>query len=291
MPYLDRNTLDSPRKLAIVLRCARIPRKTMNLHGALLAVLASFFVCQSSASSEGVKELPVQHAFGSAPWQDRGSLLMSSDGTRKTVSLKFSQVTYEFNDVEREAFDGLLSSDGYYRVRVQTDPDRPWTTTSIPACLLAASNYNEVFRFHFDKSGALATIDYTPMGQASACTPESFAGRPVKLKSRAKASLPSDAYAPGAWGPKQAVPLQGAPGSPETAAAQGASSQGQSSQSGAGSGRGEAGEEGAEQEQSFLRKYWYILLPIGLMSLFGPAPPQDGQNPAAGGAGGAKKKK
>ncbi|GBG24054.1 ER membrane protein complex subunit 10 [Hondaea fermentalgiana] len=238
------------------------------------AAVAAVVALATQTGAESVSSLEVQHAFGAQDWQERGSIVMSSDTGRKTVSLKFAQVTYEFNDAEREAFDEVLSKDSFYRVRIRTPDDASWMTTSIPACLLAASNYMEVFRFHFDKSGTLATVDYKPTVSSSACDVSKFVGKPVKLKSRAEASLPTEGYSVGDWGPKQTVVPPNAPGQP----AQPAAASGQDSQDG----------EEKPEEQHFLRKYWYILLPIAVMSFLSPAPPEEGGAPAAGGNKGKK---
>jgi hypothetical protein len=44
-------------------------------------------------------------------------------------------------------------------------------------------------------------------------------------------------------------------------------------------------QEGAEERQSFLRKYWYIILPLVIMSFLGGEEPQQ-QQTGAGGEGG-----
>ncbi len=150
----------------------------------------------------------------------------------------------------------LVDKGGLYRVRIQSnvnDPASPKVMASIPACLLAASNFHEIFRIHVDQYGNIRSLWYQTI--VSSC-PKSLAKLPEKtvpLVTSVIVDMDSKA-------PRLAVEPQVR--TPETDP--------------------EAQKQNAPQ--SFFQKYWmYIFGGIVLMSLMGGEDEKKGP-PGAGGA-------
>jgi len=248
------------------------------------AALAALACLACVASGEGDDTFEIQHAFGSSDWSKRGHLTFTIDTVKKKIKLKFGSSTHEFAPEEVSAFKRVMSENGFYRVRIQTLAGE-WMMASIPACMLAGNRFREAFRFHTDKTGALLGFDYIPLAQISNCDSSSISS--IKLLSKASASLPKDAHA---------VPLHAAAATEQTlmkTAGKGDVSADPSD---------EDNTEEKEAEPGFIRKYWYVFIPLALMSVLAP-PPEEGEQQqqqqggaAAGGgraaaSGGAGRKK
>jgi hypothetical protein len=254
---------------------------------------------QAQAASAGAEELEggelgsrsdvmdLEHSIGGAPWAARGSVTLSLDMKKKKVALKFASATTELSAEEARQLRAAVSEEGLaglYRVRARVAGG--WMVAAQDACSLATSRFRENLRFHIDKTGALLGFDLVAVDRCDAqAAAEACAAASIKLLSKASASIPQDGHAV----PKDAVaaatvaqgpPPIGEDGKPLVQAAP-SSDEGDK-------------DKPAEEQQHFLRKYWYVFVPLALMSLFGaPEEPAaaGGAAPAGGAAAAAKKKK
>ncbi|KAG3007294.1 hypothetical protein JG687_00012130 [Phytophthora cactorum] len=201
-----------------------------------------------------------------APFTPRGVVEIVASGSSPKPKVSFSALpALSADDVEK--LETLLRQDRQYTVRAKADPadpESPYVTTSVPMCMLAAMRLREDFAFHLSDSGRLVAIEYlTPYLEKDACA--EFQARRLKdgrfgpfgtvLKTQTGPSPPKNIVVKRDRAPQGVKPVKSEDGN----------------------------DEPEEENQSFLRKYWYIILPIVVMSLFGG----DGGAPPAGGAGGA----
>ena len=135
-------------------------------------------------------------------------------------------------------FQKLVDNHGYYKLRVQSDvndPNSEKVMASLPACLLAASNFHEMLRFHVDQHGHIRSIWYQTM--VTECPPS------IKLsggKSPIVTSLTVDMESKG---PKLSI-------EPVAKIEK------------------EAQEKQQQEQQSFFKKYWYYIIgAVLIMSL------------------------
>ncbi|TMW59324.1 hypothetical protein Poli38472_004393 [Pythium oligandrum] len=172
----------------------------------------------------------------------------------------------------------LLRKNQHYTLRVRSDPENPdsaYVVTSIPMCMLAGTRMREDLTFHLSDSGKLLAVEYlTPYVSASTCA--EYQKRELKnVKFAASASV---------------LKPQNGPSPPKTISAK----QKKAPKVVKNPVKDEEGEQPAEESQSFLRRYWYIILPLVVMSLFGSDPgPQGaptGGAPAGGAGGGARRR-
>ncbi|KAF1772051.1 hypothetical protein GQ600_10495 [Phytophthora cactorum] len=121
------------------------------------------------------------------------------------------------------------------------DPESPYVMTSVPMCMLAAMRLREDFAFHLSDSGRLVAIEYlTPYLEKDACA--EFQTRSLKDGASDRSALPpKNIVVKRDRAPQGVKPVKSEDGN----------------------------DEPEEENQSFLRKYWYIILPIVVMSLFG----------------------
>ncbi|KAG7377981.1 hypothetical protein PHYPSEUDO_010714 [Phytophthora pseudosyringae] len=210
-------------------------------------------------------ELEHQLAAG-APFTPRGVVEIVASASSPKPKISFSALpTLSGDDVEK--LETLLHQDRSYTVRAKAypaDPDSPYVMTSVPMCMLAAMRLREDLAFHISDSGKLVAIEYiTPYLSKDAC--DEYQTRSLKdvrfgpygsvLKAQVGPSPPKNIVVKRDRAPQGVKPVKSE----------------------------DANDEPEEEGQSFLRKYWYIILPIVAMSLFGG----DGGASPAGGDGGA----
>jgi hypothetical protein len=99
----------------------------------------------------------------------RGPKLVTSK-SRRLVSVHVEQS--RLSGYNLDAIQKLVDDNQLYRVRIQSnvnDPNSPKVMASIPACLLLASNFHELFRIHVDQYGNIRSLWYQVA--ASRCSP------------------------------------------------------------------------------------------------------------------------
>lgn len=160
--------------------------------------------------------------------------------------------SYEPSADEQSAFHEMIKQNGMYSIRTRTCPDCPYITASIPACLLAQVRFQVDFLLHLDQNGALLALEHRIPNQFNEmlCSTSHPIEEKVEFKTTARVIETqkgprilnvNDAKMPAPAGMKAVK---------------------------------KPGEETPEEQQSFLRKYWYIILPVVLMSLFTTDPEQ-----------------
>ena len=187
---------------------------------------------------------------------------------------------------EREQFMSLLTQNSFYRIRIKSDSDMH-VMAAIRACDLVKSGFKEELKIMVGSSTPVVTsgennsselskpfplsIDYrTPASQFKKdCTKEAakYAALDV-IKFQSAATIVRSM-------PGQAIPLVPSEGRPPPGLPPALMRTVP---------EGEGGKANPQQNQSFMRKYWYIILPLMLMLMTGGAPPEEGQ--AASGNGG-----
>ncbi|KAF1772055.1 hypothetical protein GQ600_27800 [Phytophthora cactorum] len=177
-----------------------------------------------------------------APFTPRGVVEIVASGSSPKPKVSFSALpALSADDVEK--LETLLRQDRQYTVRAKADPadpESPYVMTSVPMCMLAAMRLREDFAFHLSDSGRLVAIEYL--------TP--YLEKMPVLSSSAKA--PRMRFGPFGTAPKNIVVKRDrAPQGVKPVKSE------------------DGNDEPEEENQSFLRKYWYIILPIVVMSLFG----------------------
>mmetsp|Transcript_16170 Transcript_16170/g.18314 ORF Transcript_16170/g.18314 Transcript_16170/m.18314 type:complete len:263 (+) Transcript_16170:140-928(+) len=216
-------------------------------------------------SAGSVTEYPMEHSLSyDDGFTSRGKLLVQV--MKKKISIKFDSNSRELSKKESSALEKLASEKRFYRVRIPSDPLNPeseWLMASVPACDLALNDFKEYFRFHLDKSGEITSFEVTTKNPSGKCNDVKFP-KTVVLKSKAVASIPKEAHMSpkrGAIKDTKSVKAENLP--PELAGAVNEAK------------KQEKKEGESPENQSFIRKYWYIFLPMVLMSFFGgPAEPQ-----------------
>ncbi|KAL3656301.1 hypothetical protein V7S43_018873 [Phytophthora oleae] len=210
-------------------------------------------------------ELEHQLAVG-APFTFRGVVEIVVSASTPKPKVSFSSLPTLSND-DVEQLETLLQQDRHYTIRAKADPadpDSPYVMTSVPMCMQAAMRLREDLAFHLSDSGKLVAIEYlTPSLAEDAC--QEYKTSSLKglhlgpfgsvLKAQTGPSPPKNIVVKRDRAPQGVKPVKSEDGN----------------------------DEPEEENQSFLRKYWYIILPIVVMSLFGG----DGGAAPAGGAGGA----
>ncbi|KAJ0395179.1 hypothetical protein ATCC90586_001940 [Pythium insidiosum] len=207
----------------------------------------------------------VPSAAAASTFSPRGKveIVISSSSVKPKVSF-LDVPTLRDQDVAH--LEKLLRRNKHYTLRARSDPldpTSPYVVTSIPMCMLAGTRMREDLAFHLSDNGKLLAIEYlTPYISSSTCA--EYMKRDLKGAKFAASGTVLKAQN-GPVPPKQVSPKQ-------KKAPKGVKKPVQA----------EEGEQAPEENQSFLRKYWYIILPLVVMSLFGgePAP----QNAGAGGA-------
>jgi hypothetical protein len=174
--------------------------------------------------------------------------------SKRLVSVQVEQSRLSREDLR--SFQKLVDANQLYRVRIQSnvnDPSSPKVMASIPACLLLAANFHEIFRIHVDQHGNIRSLWY--QAAASRCSP----GAAVPADSvQLVTSLSVDMDAKGPKLPVEPVVRT----------------------------ERETQEKGAEQP-TFLGKYWIYIAGGVLIVLMLAGDDEKGQGRAGGAAGGS----
>lgn len=175
----------------------------------------------------------------------------------RLANIRLSRDPFTAND--REAFSGLLEQNAFYRVRVPSvviGPDNGRRVmAALPARCLSNGGLHESFVLHADDRGQIVGLEYTlPSGECFSVD-EALPPSTWSFNTMVAVRLPKEAprlnpdFAANFGPPPNAERAANAP-PPDTKNA----------------------------PQSFFRKYWMYILPIGLMMLnSGGAPPEQGR--------------
>ncbi|KAI9909179.1 hypothetical protein PsorP6_014467 [Peronosclerospora sorghi] len=198
-----------------------------------------------------------------APFTPHAVVEIVANSSFPNPMVSFSGVSMLRGD-EVEQLETLLRQGGYYTVRAKGDPSdasAPFVLTSVPICMLVARRLREDMAFHLSDSGKLVALEYlTPYVDPDSCSTyqiqslEDARFDPVGtvLTAQTGPSPPKNIVVKHDRAPQGVTPIKSEEGI----------------------------DESEKENQSFLRKYWYIILPIVVMSLMGG----DGGAAPAGGA-------
>lgn len=248
--------------------------KQFNVLSSFLLLIATFL--QSAMGTEERQVFELYHSvFDDIPdtqWTQRGSLELNFDGVKKKVSLKFLTNVYEFTGEEVAAFKRLVSTNGFYRVRIRNaESDGPWMMASLPACVLNGNKFRDTFHMFIDKSGDIIGFNYQAVSQNSNCDIASI-GNEIKVLSKSKVSIPAASqHLP------ESVPIKTMVG---TSSLTPGKENPSTKTSDVGSDDDDDSEEN-KPEPGFFRKYWYLLVPVALLSFLAPAPEAGGEQSGA----------
>lgn len=238
-------------------------------------MLLSLLACTVAASrrnkggsSRGTGEtvlFPLEHSTdGGATFSPRGVVNVAFTRPSGVVRVENVALAPSFD----EEFGALVRGGGFYHVRVRQEvgDERSASIVAVAkACALANSDFEDVFTLHLDEAkGRVLGLDYAAADEFNACgdASEAVVSSSAGFRSSGSVSF-AERIAPL---PLKNTNLMPPPGAKKAAAGKG--------------GKGGAG--GKEEAQpGFLRKYWYIILPVFVMMMLNP-----GEAPVEGGAGG-----
>ena len=207
----------------------------------------------------------LQHSFdGGETFLPRARLEVITSKLSQHRVIKFVEPGVMLQQ-ELEVFKDLVKSDGFYRVRVVADAatsapsgdaDGPYVMASIRACQMLLHQFDEQFLFHMDDANNIISLEYQ-----NPHAPDEDGDCPVaRLHKRQRNKLEFKSSAT-VFMPVEAAPIPlRVVGNPFVKGAKPA-----------GNGKpGEAGE--AEKPQpGFFRRYWYIIVPVGLLMVLSSA--------------------
>jgi len=217
--------------------------------GWMLAVVAA-------SSSSPLKTYEMYHAL-------TGTTTDSSFIPRGTISLSSSDLdvvaTVSHNDKAEEyllTLDGNALQSSFYQIKVVDPETQQSALASVPACHMRRSNLREEMTLTLGQSGSLLSVSLTPLISPLALPCEAIQAASDKISFQTVISLstaqtgmtiplvlPSVRPPPGySWFPRTTT------GNTNPAIQE---------------------QEAQGQQQSFLRKYWYIILPIMLTTVLG----------------------
>ena len=167
----------------------------------------------------------------------------------------------------------LVKDDLFYRVRLRRSDapdDGEWVMAPQKACTVHRANFREELKFHANRDGEVYALDYrapfSPISIACAAKP---IPQTAAFNSFATLSLPTA----GAQ-----IPTGASQDRPPMYIAQMLREGGYKMPAPGGAGGGAGVPGGAQGEppkarQGFLRKYWYVILPLAIMSMSAKEPP------------------
>ncbi|KAL0583563.1 hypothetical protein ABG067_006481 [Albugo candida] len=176
-----------------------------------------------------------------------------------------------FSSLERgqvEKLQNMLVASELYTIRARSDPSdpsSPYVYTSIPLCMLASANFREDLSFHLTEDKKLLGMEYRTFTPLDKCSNNQNIVTPdLTITSYGFALEPSL----GPEIPKEPNFARGKNIPPGVVVEPTKEEQ----------------KKAAEENPSILRKYWYIILPILVFTLFGAEAPQT--SPATASASG-----
>ena len=237
----------------------------------MLLSLALLTSCIAIASAEG-PSWTIYHSFnGGQDFSRRGVLSWSEDEGSLLV-------TNDDGALTKENFQSMLEF-GWYQVKIE-NPNSDYVLATVPACNLRRANFKDEFQVTLPRTAEeITSISYTPLVSplAPKTCQELIIPDSISLTSKVQATLDTPGLTLRAVLPHSKPP----PGlkfmaNPSNTAKRGPGA------------AGPGGDPNAEPEtgpQSFLKRYWYILLPLFLANFMGtPEDPAKKQGAASGGA-------
>jgi hypothetical protein len=236
----------------------------------------SFSYASDVSNGKILQTLYVSHATSSSSaFTDRGTITLTLDEDDNL------QVSIENNE-SIPKIDGDMNS--LYKIRVSTSPqpdgreNNTFVQTSVPLCSIMQSNFRDEMELTLSPTGSVLSVSYKPLVSPLAPSCEEVVKimeedpKERSFQSRATVQIGKEGIAIPLL--VQSKPVMGYNWLKQVRK-EGSSvgADGENRVDGAAFVDPTRAEEGT-QNQSFLRKYWYIILPITLMSMLGGEDPQ-----------------
>jgi len=203
----------------------------------------------------------LEHSLGGKDFSVRGKLFYNNFASVVAngghVNARASQA--KLSGDELDAILALAKAGGYYTLRLPSkldDPSSPRVSTSVSACALVASRFQEQLQLSMSETGRLLALSYVVPTVPPTCAGAAMPRVPldeVLFNTSVSMHFPEE-------GPKPVGKIHEAAFLPPAAAAAARA---------ASSADGKEGAEEPQPPQSFLRKYWMYILPAVLMLTFG----------------------
>eukprot|EP00053_Salpingoeca_punica_P020482 m.211697 g.211697 ORF g.211697 m.211697 type:complete len:235 (-) comp18744_c0_seq1:149-853(-) len=194
---------------------------------------------------EGPVTCEIEHAFGDGPFTKRGSLQL------KSASSQFASLDQQLPESFGDQLYELAKADGLYRVRVRQASGAN-VLASVRACALYASGARDKLVVHVDSAGHVQSVNVVLPTQQ--CDVATMKKKQLQPKTSVVISRPSAGPEPFLEDYVKELERRQNP------------------------------QRAAEENQSFLGKYWMYILPLVLYTLMSGG---GQQAPAGGAAGGA----
>ena len=204
-------------------------------------------------NSEGSStDFQIQHSVNPAsPFVDRGTIDVEISKLSKKIITRVKSRDELTMEETKDILEQALT-DGYYRIRIQAkagDDEGGYVTASIPACALVIGGFREQLYLHLDFNGNLLGVEYrTPLTKAYKCKEKHLRKKisklgedSIKLSTSATSAMPRKAF-------QVPVVLKGPPAPPPPGMEH--------------LKKKDPAAENKPENQSFLRRYWYIILPM-----------------------------
>jgi hypothetical protein len=212
-----------------------------------------------AAQSNPHENFQIQHSVNpTQPFVNRGNIDVEISKLSKKVITRVKSrdaLTLE----ETQNIVELALSNGYYRIRIQAkagNSEAGYVTASIPACALIIGGFREQLYLHLDFNSNLLGVEYrTPLTNAYKCNKKQLrkkitklGGDAIVLSTSATAAMPRKAF-------QVPVVLKGPPAPPPPGLEHLL--------------KKDPADANKPENQSFLRRYWYIILPLVFILLSG----------------------
>ena len=263
----------------------------LSLATALLAVVGTnMHVCSADQ-----RTYTVYHRLGAAAggFSERGSIVLSTDANTgdgdsndtNSASASASALTVTATNaagcVVPSAVDDMVASNSMYTVQVVDDATGQAAMASVPGCDVRRANFREELELTLSEKGSLVSVTLIPL--VSPLAPPCASLGPLAETEGAvpefQTTVSYETSKPAMTVPLVLPKVKPPPGLKlyprKPAAAAGGEGAGGA---GAGSnGDGAFEEDDKPQNQSFLMKYWYIILPLMILQFVGgpKEPPQE----------------
>lgn len=239
-----------------------------------------------------LKTFQIYHAFQNNEFKPRGTIQLSTAGGGVEASFAEGEdgsETGSSSSLDEAAFvemDAAVASGGFYKVKVLDVESGVSSIASVPACEVRRANFREEIGITLGNTGSIISISYKPLASplalpchelkplSEASKERQFTFKTAVSHSTAKTGmtipsvLPSTKPVPGYKWIKRLK---------NTSVGSDAGSTDGNGDAGADDGTGFDPEgKDVPENHSFLRKYWYVVLPMTIMTLMGPEEPDAG---------------
>jgi len=262
-------------------------------------IFRAYILFLSIKNAIGNKEriYSIQHNLGNG-FQPRSSSIhlgiKQSTITTDVVATTTTTTTNECNSEDKEecdqvemtSFRNLIENKKMYQLKVIDEKTNNEVIMSVPSCSVLRSNFREEVTLHLNPTGDLISMSYKPLISPLAskeCDPQKSTKQDALPQLNFTTIVSIDTFTPSMVVPLVLPSYSPPPGVTFFSSFRARMSQ-QSQQIGSDGkpipGIGPNGDQ--QQNQSFLRKYWYIILPAMIMTLSGGAAPEEEGEGAAG---------